>query len=233
MSLLEKAVHAAGGERWSALSHFTTYVTLKGSLVRPLRLSHPLGEIVAEGDLALGSMRIAGFSQARWEWGFHPDFVTIQRDDGSFVGTRCEAAPRPFHHPKDEAELVYLCGLSIWSCITAPMAMLGSGAQFEELGAWSERDENWWRLAVTVPEGVLAYARQAVMYFGDDGLLRRTDFDVECGERFGLVVYSSAYESFSGLTMPTLYRAVRGQAAERPVNPRPVLDVEIFDAVFA
>ena len=232
MSLLERVLEAAGRTRWASLRRFTSHLLLHGSLVEPLEGPHSLKEIVAEGDLVSRSIRISGFSDAGGEWGFHPDFITIRRDDGAFVGIHCEAAPRPFRNPKDEAELVYLCGLSIWICLTAPLSLLGQDAQTEELGAWPEHGETWWRLKVTPPEGALAHAREAVMYFGEDGLLRRTDFDVVCGETIGLAAYASAHQAFSGLTVPTLHRTVRRAATAGVRGQKPVLDVEIFDAVF-
>ena len=232
MSLRDEVFEAAGGARWTTLRHFTGHLMLDGSLVEPLEGPHSLKEIVAEGNLARRSIRISGFSDAGGAWGFHPDFVTIRHDDGAFLGARREAAPRPFRNPKDEAELVYLCGLSIWSCMTAPLAMLGDDVHAEELGAWSEQGQTWWRLGVRPPEGVLAYAREAVMYFGDDGLLRRTDFDIVCGDTVRLVAYASAHQSFSGLTVPTLHRTVRRTASGGALAKKPVLDIEIFDVTF-
>lgn len=232
MSLRDEVFEAAGGVRWTTLRHFTSHLMLDGSLVEPLEGPHSLKEIVAEGDLVSRSIRISGFSDAGGAWGFYPDFVTIQHDDGAFIGARREAAPRPFRNPKDEAELVYLCGLSIWSCMTAPLAMLGEDVRAEELGEWSERGETWRRLWVRAPEGALAYAREAVMYFGGDGLLRRTDFDIVCGDTIRLAAYSSAHQSFSGLTMPTLHRTVRRTTSGGALEKKPVLDIEIFDATF-
>lgn len=233
MSLRDEVFAAAGGARWTTLRHFTGHLMLGGALVAPLEGPHSLKEIVAEGDLVSRSIRISGFSDAGAAWGFYPDFVTIQHDDGAFVGARREAAPRPFRNPKDEAELVYICGLSIWSCMTAPLAMLGDDVHAEELGAWSERGQTWWRLRVRAPEGALACAREAVMYFGGDGLLRRTDFDIVCGDTIRLVAYASAHQSFSGLTVPTLHRTIRRAASGEALEKKSVLDVEIFDVTFA
>ena len=101
----------------------------------------------------------------------------------------------------------------------------------EELGAWSEQGQTWWRLKVIAPEGALAYAREAVMYFDGDGMVRRTDFDLVCGETVSIVTYSSAYQSFSGVTVPTLHRAVRRRPDGGGVLGK-LLDIEIFDAAF-
>jgi hypothetical protein len=232
MTLLERAYEAAGGSRWTRFRHFTGHLMLDGSLVEPLEGPYCLKEIVAEGDLASRSIRMSGFSDAGGAWGFHPDFVTIQHDDGGFQGARREPAPRRFRHPKDEAELVYLCGLSIWCCMTSPLVMLGSDCQTDELEPWSERGQTWRRLRVRTPEGALTCAREAVMYFGDDGLLRRTDFDVDCGETLSLSAYSSAHQSFSGVILPTLHRALRRASSGAAIEKRPVLDIEIFDAAF-
>ena len=92
MSLMERAFEAAGGARWSSLRRFTTHLLLDGAAVRPLQQPHSLKAIVAEGDLESRSIRISGFSDAGGAWGFFPDFVTIQRDDGAFVGA-CRYAP--------------------------------------------------------------------------------------------------------------------------------------------
>jgi hypothetical protein len=205
---------------------------LHGSLVAPLEAAHSLKEIVAEGDLVSRSVRVSGFSDAGGAWGFYPDYVTIQQDDGTFVGARRESAPRPFREPKDEAELVYLCGLSIWSCMTTPLDLVERDTDAEELGVWWERGQTWRRLRVSAPLGVLAYSREAVMYFDEDGLLRRTDFEVVCGETIPLIAYSSAHQSFSGLTVPTLHRIVRRTPLGGALNKRPLLDIEIFDAAF-
>jgi hypothetical protein len=232
MSLREEAYEAAGGARWTRLRHFTCHLMLDGSLVDPLKGPHSLKELIAIGEVSNRSLRISGFSDRRGAWSFHPDFVTIQHDDGAFTGVRRDVAPRPFHNPKDEAELVYLCGLSVWSCLTAPLTMLGADVSAEELGVWTEHGETWRRLRVRTPKGTLAYSHEAVMYFGGDGLLRRTDFDISCGVAMRLVAYSSAHQSFCGLTVPTLHRAIRRPLSKQAPKRRPVLDVEIFDLHF-
>ena len=233
MSLIDRVREAAGGARWTKLRRFKSHLMLEGSAVASLCSDHSLKEIVAEGDVATSSVRISGFSEASGAWGFHPDFVTIQRHDGGFIGARRQSAPRAFRYPKDEAELVYLCGLSIWSCMTVPLAWLAEGVQTEELGAWSEQGQTWHRLKVTAPEGALAYAREAVMYFDADGMLRRTDFEWKCGGAFPVVTYSSAYQCFAGFTLPTLHRALRRAPLGGVLQRTPLLDIEIFDAAFA
>ena len=232
MALREEVLEAAGGARWATLRQFTSHLKLDGSLFEPLEDPQALKEIVAQGDVRKRSIRISGFSETREAWGFNPDFITIQREDGAFVGARREAAPRPLMRPRDEAELVYLCGLSIWNCMTTPLVLLQPDTEAEDLGVWTEQGETWRRLKVQTPQSALAYARESVMYFGEDALLRRTDFDVVCGEPLRLVDYASAHHRFSGLTVPTLHRMVRRAALPDAVDPTPLLDIEIFDARF-
>jgi hypothetical protein len=106
------------------------------------------------------------------------------------------------------------------------------GVQVQEIRAWPERGENWWRLKLRLPESAVAYTRASVMHFSDDGLLKRTDFDLVCGETLPLAAYSSAHQSFSGLTVPTLHRAVRRNAAGCASRKMSLLDIEIFYAAF-
>src|ERR1700761_5191570 len=203
LSLQDRALEAGGGYRLAGLRRFTGHFLLAGSLVAPLVQKHALKEIVADGDLKNRSIRVSGFSASGGAWGFSPQFVTIQRDDGAFVGARHKEAPAPFDSPQGEADLVYFCGLSIWTCMTSPTSLLGPGAQTAELRAVREDGESRWRLQVKAPEDVLAYSHDLIMYFDDDGHLRRTDFDVECGGLLQLSHYASAHQTFSGLTIPT------------------------------
>jgi len=233
MSLMDRVREAAGGRaRWAGLRHFTAHLLLDGALVERFEQRPSLKEIVVEGDIERRSMRISGFSPAGACWGFHPNFVTIQRDDGGLRGTRREIAPHALATPQDEAELVYLCGLAIWTCLTAPVVLLDDAAHAEDLGAWPEHGQTWQRLKVSMPEGALAFGREAVLYFGEDGLLRRTDFDAVCGDATQLVVNASAHQAFCGLTLPTLHRIVRGPGLAAPQKRQPILDLEIFDAAF-
>ena len=137
MSLLERVLEAAGGDRWPAVRRFTSHLMLDGPLLAPLQGPYSFKEIVAEGDIASRSIRISGFSGAGAQWGFHPDFITIQHDDGAFVSARQPSAPRSFRGHKNEADLVYICGLSIWICLTGPLAMLSEGVSCQE----KERDD--------------------------------------------------------------------------------------------
>lgn len=232
MTLLERVREAVGGARWARLQHFTSHLMLGGSLVASLEDAYSLKEILVEGDVVSRSIRMSGLSGVRGAWGFHPNFVTIQHDDGAFVGAGREAAPRPFRSRKDVPELVYLCGLGVWTSLTTPLALFEEGVLTEELGAWPERGQTWWRLKVRTPVGALAYASESVMYFGEDGLLRRTDFDIDCGRVVSIVAYSSAHQSFSGLTVPTLHRAMRRLAPGGALERGALFDIEIFDAAF-
>ncbi len=233
MSLLERVVEALGGARWGRLRRFTGHFKLDGAVLASLPNSHSLKEIVAEGDIAARSIRISGFSAAPVAWVFHPDFVGIQQPDGGFVGVRREVAPRGFHPPPwDESELVYLCGLSIWSCMTVPWAMLGAGVRIEELADWREGTETWRRLRLITPSGALDYAHDKTLYFDQAGMLRRTDFDLDCDGGWPIAAYSSAPQRFSGLTTPTLYRALRRNVAGVAPDQPSLLDIEIFDAAF-
>ncbi len=227
-SLRDRVLEAAGAGQLALLRRFTGHFLLAGSLVEPLVRRHSLKEIIAKGDLKTRSVRISGFSNSVGAWGFSPQFVTIQSDDGGVLGARQKA----FEVPRCDADRVYFCGLSIWTCITSPSGLLGPNTQTTELGAVCEDGETLWRLKAKAPEDVLAYAREVVMYFDADGLLRRTDFDVECGERIELSHYASAHQTFAGLTIPTLHRIVKRVTRDRGLRASPILDIEVFDVTF-
>lgn len=70
------------------------------------------------------------------------------------------------------------------------------------------------------------------MYFNENGLLRRADLDLMCGEMNPSAIYCSAHRSFSGLTLPTLHGGVMRDAAVGASKKTSLLVIEIFGATF-
>jgi hypothetical protein len=230
MSLLERVRQASGGALWDSLSTFRGYVAIKGEAVSALRGIYCLNEIVADGDLAAPSVRMSGFDDAA-DWCVHPEFVAVRYGDGRFLGSR----RRPdgcFSGAANALDEIYLCGLGVWLCMTAPLALRCTDAVFEDMGDWAENGEHWRRLKIAAPSNGAEPALVNTLYFDNDSMMRRADFDSLSHKGAALTLYCSAFQKFSGLTLPTLYRALQRRPDGRLVKHPPSLDIEIFDAAF-
>lgn len=228
VSLIDQVRDAHGGHRWDALTGFKGYVAIKGAAIARLQGSHELREVVAEGDIAAPSIRISGFAEAT-DWCVFPDFVAIRRSDGRFLGVR-RSPNGGFPNSMDAADEIYLCSLGVWMCMTAPLTLQGAGARVEELDDWVEEGEHQLRLEVAAPAQGLTPAREATLYFDTARMLRRVDFASLANKKCSVSVYCSAFQSFAGFVLPTLYRTLRRPEGQEGMKQSSYLDVEIFDA---
>jgi len=56
---------------------------------------------------------------------------------------------------------------------------------------------------VTFPDDLEVFSKRQNVYFGDDGLLRRMDYDVEIAGNTPGAHYVSNYQEFGGIMFPT------------------------------
>jgi hypothetical protein len=134
--------------------------------------------------------------------------------------------------PWDDLHLAYYCGCSVWNYATAPFLFAGPGFHIEEMAPWQEDGETWLRLKVTFPPEITTHSVEQILCFNRDRLQRRMDYRADAEGGGAIAQYSRAHQSFSGIVVPTLRRAMRigpdGKAIEKPAYA----NIEIFDAKF-
>jgi hypothetical protein len=228
MSWVDRVRRVNGGPLSDTLSRFKGYLTIKGAGVAQLRERYALQEVVAEGDIAAASVRLSGFADAT-DWCVHPEFVAVRHGDGRFLGLR-RTQHAGFPVSAGALEQIYLCGVGVWMCMTAPLALRNADAEVEELGDWVENGEHWRRLRVASPPRGLAPVHATILYFDEEWMMRRVDFRSLLNIRQSMTIYCSAFQSCAGLTLPTLFRALTLAPDGGVVRRPPFLDIEIFEA---
>lgn len=231
MALLDDALAAGGGvDRWRKLSRFTAHVSLDGSLIAR---GGDLRDVVAEGSPRTPCVRLSGFIGPDRCAVYTPDRVAIERLDGSVLQSRLRPGARfpgeGHHQAWDDLDLVYFCGLSLWNCMSMPFVLLHPGVESEELPVWLERGQVLRRLRARFPTDIVTCARDQILCFDNVGLLRRVEWRTGAGAS---VQYASAHQSFSGITVATLWRTLACRADGTVVARPALVDVEIFDARF-
>ncbi|MBR0692751.1 hypothetical protein [Bradyrhizobium lablabi] len=233
MALLDDAIEASGGlARWNKLKRFTLHLSIGGTLLSRTGQIGQFKDLIAEGSIWTQSVRFTGITGGKMSGTFQPDAVTIESLDGEVLRTwrNPTSAFSSYSNvqPGDELHLVFLCGFAIWNYLTTPFLLARSDVEVEELPPRAGNAEPWRRLRARFPPDIVTHCPEQIFYFDDKALQRRTDHDFLATR---IAHYSWAHQAFCGIVVPTLRRSMV-LGADGALVPRPVLDVEIFDAMF-
>jgi hypothetical protein len=237
MTLLDEVLEAHGGiDRWDQLRQFTVHISIGGALLTRKGMPDALKEMVISGCTKVQTLCITGFTAPNKRAVYSPDAVIIESLDGVVLEERQD--PRScFDVPAEQRKwdnlyLAYFCSYVSWICLTSPFLFARPGFQTEELGPWQRDGETWRRLKVIFPPDVVTHSPEQIFFFDQNGLERRADFRTMAAGGAEVTNHFSAHQSFGGIVVPTLRRAMRvgddGIAMSRPA----LVEVEIFDAVF-
>jgi hypothetical protein len=167
---------------------------------------------------------------------FTPERVAIQTDDGTVVEEltqpRTSFAGHTLETPWTTLQLAYFVGTAMWTYLTQPFTFALPGFETSELGPWEEAGERWRRLHVEWPGNLATHSTGQTLYFGDDGLIRRHDYDVEIMGGNNAAHYMSDYTEVAGIMIPTKHRvfprAPNGQALEEPL----IVSIDVSEVMF-
>jgi hypothetical protein len=168
---------------------------------------------------------------------FTPERVAIEADQGALVEAlgqpRASFAGHTLETPWTTLQLAYFVGTAMWTYLTQPFSFALPGFETTELDRWPEQGEQWRRLHVVWPSYLATHSTEQTLYFGDDGLLRRHDYDVEIMGGNPAAHYVFDYTQVSGIMLPTKHRvfprAADGQALDEPL----IVSIDLSEIVFA
>ena len=237
MTLLGDVLQAAGGlDLWRQMRRFTVHISIGGVLCARKCRAALLKDLVAEGGTQQQALEITGFNARDRRALYRPHWVALEGPDGQMLQERY-AAPATFRgHMKlaawDDLQLAHYCGYLIWNYVAVPFILADSDVLTEELESSDVDGESWRRLKVQFPPRVVTHSPEQTFYFDREGLLRRVDYPAIDDDQTQAAQVFWEHQRFSGILVPTLCRiskiGVSGQLAVEP----PLVDIEIFDAVF-
>lgn len=181
-------------------------------------------ELAAQGSTQVPSLQITGFPAFDKRGVYQAHRVTIATPAGALVESRDQ--------PRSAFPKVYLCGISIWNCLTAPFLLATPDTTIKEIGPGQERGETWQRLTALFLAGAGTMAREQTFYFDQDGLQRRIDYAALDQRNAVTAQYSWAHQQFSGIVVPTFHCGLILDPDGSVLRCPPRVDVEIFDVSF-
>jgi hypothetical protein len=238
-TLVDTTVDAHGG-----LAHWSSFKQVSAHLVQGGALWTLKGQagVLDETNVTVG---------VHEQWASHSPFggpgkktryepphrVAIQRADGKdleiLAEPRASFAGHTLETPWTAPQLAYFAGCAMWTYLNTPFVLRYPDVRAEELSPWVENGETWRRLQVTFPPSIVTHSTVQTLYIGDDGLLRRHDYDVEIAGGTPGAHYISDYVEVSGIMFPTK-RRIFPRGPDGTSMPEPlVVSIHLSDIVLS
>jgi hypothetical protein len=236
--LLETVLEAHGGlARWTELETVTAHLAQGGAVWSLKGQQGVLDDVFVTAGLHEERVSHHPFGAADRRSAFTPGRVAIETDDGTLVEAldqpRASFAGHTLETPWTTLQLAYFVGTAMWTYLTQPFTFALPGFETTELDPWQENGESWRRLGVVWPSYLATHSTEQTLYFGDDGLIRRHDYDVEILGGNTAAHYISDYTQVAGIMVPTKHRifprAPDGQALAEPL----IVSIDVSEVAFA
>jgi hypothetical protein len=209
-ALLKAAIEAHGGlERWNQLDSVSARLIQGGALWALKGQPGVLDDVVVTASLHEERVSHRPFGAADRHSSFTPERVAIETGDATVVEAldqpRASFAGHTIETPWSTLQLAYFVGTAMWTYLTQPFTFSLPGFQTRELEPWDEAGQHWRRLRVAWPGYLATHSTEQTLYFNDDGLLARHDYDVEISGA-SAAHYVSDYDEVAGIRLPTKHR---------------------------
>ena len=235
--LLDFVVEAHGGlKRWDELETVSAHLIQSGVTWEMVGQKGILDDVFVTASLHEERVSHYPFGAAGRSV-FTPERVVIEDDDGTVVEAldqpRASFAGHTVQTPWTAPELAYFVGTAMWTYLTQPFTFTLPGFDTSELEPWQENGERWRRLRVAWPGNLASLGAVLTVYVGEDGLIRREDYDVEIMGGSAGAHYMSGYTRVAGIMLPTghriLPRTPEGQALTEPL----LISIDLSEITFA
>ena len=117
--------------------------------------------------------------------------------------------------------------------VTQPFTFALPGFETAEPDQWQERGEQWRRLHVIWPSYLATHSTEQTLYFGQDGLIRRHDYDVEIMGGNPAAHYVSDYTQVAGIMLPTKHRVFPRAADDQAFSEPVIVSIDVSEVAFA
>ncbi|MBC7898537.1 MAG: hypothetical protein H7070_00665 [Saprospiraceae bacterium] len=154
--------------------------------------------------------RTEPFGEAEWHMIYTPERVVIESQTGEIVAEqqnpRDTFAGHDWETPWTPLQLAYFNGYAMWTYYNLPFLLGEPGFTFTEIPPIDQDGLLLSGLKVRFPQNVHSHSPEQNLYFEENGLLRRQDYqvDVAGGASAGHLI--SDYIDVQGLKFPTRRR---------------------------
>ena len=209
--LAQLAIEAHGGlEQWKRFSTISVHGINGGLLWGAKGKAGVLDDVTVTVDLRNEKVSHWPFGSPDRRSRFEPQRVALENASGKVVEEllhpRSSFKGHTLETPWSDLQLAYFAGCAMWTYLNTPFLLVRPGVASEELEPWQEAGESWRRLKVRFPADIATHSTEQTLYFDQQGLLKRHDYDVEISGGTAAAHYVSDLKQFSGIVFPTKRR---------------------------
>ena len=187
-------------------------------------------------DLHREYASLAPFKLPNQRTAFTPERVAVETTEGAVIEERTNPRAAFAGHTRetrwDDLHFIFFASYTMWTYLTVPFSLTWAGFQVAEIEPWHEQGETWRRLKVKFPSYIASHSTEQAFCFGNDGLLRRHDYDVEISGHLPAAHYASNYKDVSGIMVPTKRRVFRRQPDNTPALDTVYISIDLSDIRF-
>lgn len=236
--LAKLAIEAHGG-----LEHWNSFTTLSAHLIQGGVLWAAKGKAGVLDDVTV-TVDLRNEKASHWPFGspdrrsrFEPQRVALENANGKvleeLLRPRSSFQGHTLETPWSDLQLAYFAGYAMWTYLNTPFLLARSGVESEEVEPWQEAGETWRRLKVRFPADIATHSTEQTLYFDQQGLLKRHDYDVEISGGTAAAHYVSDLKEFSGIVFPTKRKIFPRQLDGRPAPEPLVVSIDLDQIVLS
>jgi hypothetical protein len=230
--LAELAIEAHGGlERWNRFTTVTVHGINGGVLWGAKGKAGVLDDVTITVDLRNEKVSHWPFGSPDRRSRFEPQRVALENANGTVIEEllqpRSSFKGHTLETPWNDLQLAYFVGCAMWTYLNTPFLLARPDVESEEIEPWQEAGETWRRLKVRFPAEIATHSTEQTLYFDQQGLLKRHDYDVEISGGTPGAHYVSDLREFSGIVFPTKRRVFPRQPDGRSLPEPLVVSIEL------
>jgi hypothetical protein len=234
--LAQFAIEAHGGlERWNRFSTISAHLIQGGVFWGAKGKADVLRDVTVKVDLRNEKVSHWPFGSEDRRSRFEPQRVALENANGEVIEEllqpRSSFKGHTFETPWTDLQLAYFVGCAMWTYLSTPFFLARPDIQSEEIEQWQEGGETWRRMKVRFPKDIATHSTEQILYFDQQGWLKRHDYHVEISGDIAAAHYVSDIKKFSGIVFPTKHR-IFGLQPDGHAAPEPlVVSIDIDQLV--
>ena len=205
-NLLKLAVDVHGGlDRWKQFEKIKIHMKVGGALWGLKQQDGVISDTWFEADLKNQKGRYIDFVTKGQDAVFTPNQTSIVKDGQvleELTNPRWSFAGHKFETPWSQLQLVYFGGYAMTGYLTAPFVFTYPGFETKEIEPWHEAGEICRRLHVTFPDDYAYHSKEQILYFDENGLMKRLDYQVDISTGVPAAHYIFDYKEVQGIMVP-------------------------------
>ena len=233
-TLLAEVLDAHGGiDRWRFFRQVSAKVISGGFLWHMKGIDIDASPRRMTSDFRRQRTRTEPFGDPAWRMLYQPDRVVIETQTGETVAE--QQHPRDtfrghaWETPWSPLQLAYFNGYAMWTYYNLPFLLGEPGVETIETSSIEVEGRTLRGLRATFGPGIHTHCRVQTLYFDDEGLLRRQDYEVDVAGGTRAAHLISDYIEVQGMRLPTRRRVFVRNEDGTLQSDRTLVSVDLSD----